>query len=806
MKILLRLLVPIILVLLTAPYWSTVARAAEPASRPDLIVDRITISPADPTIRDRLTFTVTVKNIGTERAELSKVDYFIDSEHIDSAEIDSLAPGVSTTLTTTWKPQAGDHTIRAIADARQAISENDEADNDLTLSFSVRAPNLVSEIAWLPQNPAINDDVIISVITKNRGNTTAGNSYLEFFIDGVSRGYVEVPRLEAGLSTASTFTLVARPGTHQIKTATDVLNQVAEGNEQDNIETAVFATLAADLVVNSITWTPVCPVAGDNVTFTVTVKNTGDGISVPSHLACRVDNNGLSPVPVPALAPAAVFRHTFSWIAEAGSHSVSAVADSDRENDESDETNNEKTETLTEPVPDLIIQSVTWAPSRPTAGESVTCNVTLQNQGYGACGVSVVYLMVDTMRYSALVEGMRGGGTAWTVFTWAAREGSQVLTMIADAEDNIIEANESNNTRTVSLTSANSLPPPDLVVKNVAWSPDNPAVGDAVVLTGNIKNEGGSQATASTCAIYIDGKAIASILIESLDAGATATISCPWEATPGEHLVSFIADFERSINETNENNTYVKHFSVRAPDLVIKDISWTPANPAPGEEMTLTLTVTNRGNYRSGDFFLGCFIAGALRGNLYVEALEPEGVAVKTISMATPSIPCTIKVIADLQKEVAELDETNNEKATEFTGEVLNTDTAKEEDADQQTENVTAVVPPVMPPPAPTPQPAPETTPTVPPEAPPKTTVVPAKTPLPKTAVPEKAKSAEEKVQTAKEVSSWQLLWGKVRSMPWLMGVAISTVIIAVLALWLISRNHKAKSQPVPTSPQSATG
>jgi subtilase family serine protease len=55
---------------------------------------------------------------------------------------------------------------------------------------------------------------------------------------------------------------------------------------------------------------------------------------------------------------------------------------------ESDESNNEKTKAfqVTKQAPDLIIQDITWDPSSPKTGDTVTFTVSYKNQGTLSAG------------------------------------------------------------------------------------------------------------------------------------------------------------------------------------------------------------------------------------------------------------------------------------------------------------------------------------------------------------------------------------------------------------------------------------
>lgn len=633
------------------------------SKNPDLIINEITFSPENPTLGNRLTFTVLVENIGDGLAASSKMDCYIDNDYVSSGIVRSLESGASLGMIITWTARAGDHTIRAVADSEQGVPESDETNNELTLAFSVLAPNLViSNIAWLPENPSVQDKVTFTATIKNAGSNIAGNSYLDFFIDGVSRGYREVPRLDAGATFAVSFSWNAQAGSHEIKAVADVLNQAAESDEADNTRTVVYSTLAPDLIIQTITLSPAYPSPGDNVTFAVTIKNAGKGKSYASHVAYYIDSGVLASDYISPMNAGATVQKTFSWIAEPGAQAITAVADAGEENAESDETNNTKTVSLSKGAPDLVVHTITWSPSSPSRDQDVIFTVMVKNQGHAASGLSVLYFYIDSSCYSTLVEGISADNTTAKSFPWAATEGAHTLRAIADAENYVTEDNESNNEKTATIAPSPPIPS-DLMVQNIVCSPEKPVVGDAVTITARVNNIGSGQAGWSSVVFYIDGSYLATSSIGPLNSGATTVVNVAWRAQPGSHTIKAIADSNQILPEKSEdNNTYSAKVLVAAPDLSVSAISWTPVNPSPGDTVTFTLHISNRGSYKANHSLVGYYISDSPVGNHYVEGLETGDTVTRTFTLVAPVGTYIFKATADMDNEVPELNESNNDK------------------------------------------------------------------------------------------------------------------------------------------------
>ena len=104
---------------------------------------------------------------------------------------------------------------------------------------------------------------------------------------------------------------------------------------------------------------------------------------------------------------------------------------------------------------------------------NVTFTVTIKNQGHAESDVSTIYFYIDTLRYYDSIESINPGATVTETFSWTALAGSHTVKAIADAENSVIEGNESNNVKTTTISPL--LPDPsDLVVQSIVWSPENP--------------------------------------------------------------------------------------------------------------------------------------------------------------------------------------------------------------------------------------------------------------------------------------------------------------------------------------------
>lgn len=96
----------------------------------------------------------------------------------------------------------------------------------------------------------------------------------------------------------------------------------------------------------------------------------------------------------------------------------------------------------------------------------------------------------------------------------------------------------------------------DLIISNISWEPSSPTVGDSVIFSYSIENQGDVDVDAFTTALYIDGERIDISARRPLSAGAieSRSFTYAWIATEGSHTVEVVADDLNEIAESNENN------------------------------------------------------------------------------------------------------------------------------------------------------------------------------------------------------------------------------------------------------------
>jgi subtilase family serine protease len=634
-----------------------VARAE---SGPDLTIEVITSSPETPSLGDDVTFTVTISNRGTATSGQCYIAYYIDDGYVTDDYVSSIAPDASAEYTFTWTAEADMHTFTAVADYKGQVNESDEYNNEKTYTLSALGADLVIDsITWSPSNPNVGSVVIFSVTIRNQGTVAAKSNRVDFYIDGISRGYKDVQRIDLGGTLTKTFSWFAKAGQYEIKAIVDQNDGVPESDEGNNEMAVTFSALLPDLIIDDISWSPTEPSLSDNVSFTVTVTNQGSGVSDNSTINFYTDDTYQDTEQTSKLEAGASENVTFTWLAKLGSHEIKAVIVTGGFVIESDKTNNEKTVIFSPHLADLIVHGITWLPTDPVIGDNVTFTMNIENQGSGGSAESGVSLLIDDVdtEYKTLGQ-IEAGGTTEVTFIWRVRAGEHQIEAIVDPQKDVFESVESNNEKTIVFVPMS----PDLIIEQITWVPPEPAVDDKVTFTVTVKNQGAANVDYSDIVYYIDNTQISTDQVNPISINATDNQTFTWTATAGEHAIKAFVDYTKSITESDEaNNEKVTTLTPLGPDLIIRSIDWSHNDPAVGETVTFTVTVENDGKLRAGSSLLHVYIDDSPRGYQDIPAIAPGTTVSRTFDWKVEDGLHTIRAVIDDSKLVAETSEKNNE-------------------------------------------------------------------------------------------------------------------------------------------------
>ncbi|HSN74427.1 MAG TPA: CARDB domain-containing protein, partial [Anaerolineae bacterium] len=277
----------------------------------DLTVTDLNVSPAIPLVGQPVTFTMVVKNVGTWRSSAAWSGVYIDKATFTNTDcgtpgdqieqVPGLDPGQSYTMTLRyWSPTLPKtYTALGRADYLCMIDEitRDNNNSDL-LSFQAQwaGPDLVVDsITTDPAAPRVSAPVTFTLRVRNAGNIASpsggqiglylnGNTYTGG-CPGPTPDYApNIPALGVGESRdlvvrTSGFTT---GGNNLVEAVADWRCDIEELNDLNNyVNTMVSVnpSILPELTIASITANPTSPPAGDPITYTVRVSNTGAAAS-----------------------------------------------------------------------------------------------------------------------------------------------------------------------------------------------------------------------------------------------------------------------------------------------------------------------------------------------------------------------------------------------------------------------------------------------------------------------------------------------------------------------------------------------
>lgn len=501
----------------------------------------------------------------------------------------------------------GAYFLIAVADADQAAAEAYENNNASAATLQVGTDLVVATLS-APATSGAGAAIVVTEATRNQGSGTADASTTRFYLSAnaaldasdVPLGSRAVPALPAGTSSSASSTLTIPAGTtagaYYLIARADADDALIETQEGNNTK-FVSLQIGPDLVVSTLTPPPVAG-AGSTISVSVTTRNQGGGPSNPSATRFYLSSNAVLDAAdvlltgewiVPALAAgqsdAASVSVTIPSSTATAAYFLIARADSGEAVAETQEGNN----TLYAYIQvgtDLTVSGLT-APATGGAGATLQVTDTTKNQGGGPAAASTTrfFLSVNFLldasdvrldgarTVPALEAGQWSSGSTMVTIPASTSTGGYFLIAVADADSAIVETQETNNTRYVSVQIG-----PDLAVKTLSIPASAPA-GSSIVVSETIKNQGGGAAGASIVRVYLsknfaldatdtllDGSRAIGDLAAGQESAGSTPVTIPASTPPGDYFIIAAADANATVAETQEwNNTLYAYIRIAAP-------------------------------------------------------------------------------------------------------------------------------------------------------------------------------------------------------------------------------------------------
>ncbi|MEU4744808.1 discoidin domain-containing protein [Actinosynnema sp. NPDC023658] len=147
-----------------------------------------------------------------------------------------------------------------------------------------------------------------------------------------------------------------------------------------------------------------------------------------------------------------------------------------------------------------------------------------------------------------------------------------------------------------------SAPNPDLTVTGTSFTPTSPVETNAITLSATVRNAGTAASGATDVTFFLGADAVGTAQVGALAAGASATVTADiGPRGSGSYQYTAKVDETKKVVEQDEANNARLHPSalvvtpVPSSDLV-GALSWSPNNPANGQNTTFTAVLRNEGS------------------------------------------------------------------------------------------------------------------------------------------------------------------------------------------------------------------
>ncbi|HEY9173699.1 MAG TPA: CARDB domain-containing protein, partial [Verrucomicrobiae bacterium] len=445
-----------------------------------------------------IVFTNAVQNVGTGNPGSVTVGFYLSADAIITTNdlrlatrtLSGPAPGqintATTSVTISLSVSPGTYYLGVIADYQDAVVEASELNNALaSVPMQVGiGPDLAMSVLQGPATGVTGGTISLTNSVQNVGTGDPGSVTIAFYLsddpvittNDLRLATRTVSGPDPGLSntavTSLTIPLATLPGTYYLGAIADYQDKILEVSKANNAlaSAPIQIGIGPDLAVISVSG-PTTAGTGGTISLTNSVQNVGTGnpgstivglyLSTDAVITTndlRLTTRSVSG-PDPGLINTAATTVNIPLSITPGTYYLGAIADYPNTVSEVSEANNALAGAPIEIGigPDLTVTSVR-GPAAATAGVSFSVTNAVQNVGNGTPGTVAValYLSPDPIittndllltyrNVSALAPGQTNTATTTVNIPAATASGRYYLGAIADYNDKVAEADESNN-------------------------------------------------------------------------------------------------------------------------------------------------------------------------------------------------------------------------------------------------------------------------------------------------------------------------------------------------------------------------
>jgi PGF-pre-PGF domain-containing protein len=225
---------------------------------------------------------------------------------------------------------------------------------------------------------------------------------------------------------------------------------------------------------------------------------------------------------------------------------------------------------------DLIIENIIPNISLPQEGNPLDFTVKVKNQGIAPSGTALAkYYINDTPGQDINIPSLAIGESTNLTFSLTSDQvkvGTMQVKVVADSGNNVSESNETNNELTIPVSVISLLP--DLTIASLSWTPETPKIGENVVFTATIKNNGPGVSSSNKLRYSInETNDTAEVLVPALSAGGITQCNFSWiPEKEGNIEIKTVVDPDSIVLEsTKSNNTLTKNVAVTKDNTLINE-------------------------------------------------------------------------------------------------------------------------------------------------------------------------------------------------------------------------------------------
>ena len=329
--------------------------------------------------------------------------------------------------------------------------------------------------------------------------------------------------------------------------------------------------------------------------------------------------------------------------------------------------------------PDLTVgtDDITFSNPKPAVGESVTISATIHNRGDVESESTVVKFFdgdpsADGVQIGddRTLNALAADASQDVSVNWTATAGEHQILVQIDPDDLVDEFTEDNN---IASNSILIVPDVSITGEDIAFSDENPVLGDTVTISATVHNTGGADATDVAVRFYDGnpddgGMQIGNDqIIVTIPIGGTGAASVDWTSTAGVHEIFVVLDPDETIVEWDEENNRASALIRVLPDLSISvaDISLTVPEPDVPNGVEISVTVHNLGGVDAENVGVAIYLGDPLADvplidSKTIPAITAGSSETTSLSWMAPAGTSDVYVKVDESKEIDERDEANN--------------------------------------------------------------------------------------------------------------------------------------------------